>query len=193
MKFPQGNQEGLNFLRFILALGSFSPLFVLWAVKGVSFLHDGILLLVCGILTVGPSYVLFWHERNAKRQKIRRPLKVGRVENQSGQILVYLFAVLLPFYSQDVDSGRDLSAFILALAFIVYLFWQLNLYYINILFALRGYRIFTVHPPHQENEFASLDSFILITRRKGLLSGQEIVGLRLSNTVYLEESNEYQI
>ena len=191
MGFSQGNQEGLKSLRFILVLSSFSPLFVLWAARGVCFLPDVFFVPACLFLATVPSGFLFFREKTAKRHQDARTLKVGRVENHSGHLLIYLFAVLLPFYSQDVDGWRDFSALILALLFVVFLFWHLKLHYINILFALRGYRIFTVYPPQQENKHANLDSYILITRRSGLLSGQDIVGLRLSNTVYLEEPNEY--
>lgn len=36
----QENREGLSLLRVILVLSSISPLFVLWAVKGVDLLPD---------------------------------------------------------------------------------------------------------------------------------------------------------
>ena len=191
MGLSQANQEGLRFLRVILALSSFSPLFVLWAARGVAFLPDIIFVPTCILLAIVPSSFLVAREKIAKRHRDVRTLKVGRVENDSGHLLAYLFAMLLPFYSQDVNGWRELSVLVFALVFIVFLFWHLNFHYINILFAIRGYRIFTVHPQQQENEYASLDSYIVITRRSGLISGQDIVGLRLSDTVYIEEINEF--
>ena len=191
MNFSQGNQEGLNPLRFILALSSFSPLFVLWAARGVAILPDIYFIPVCLFFAIVPSSFLFVREKFAKRDRDTHTLTVGKVENHSGHFLVYLFAMLLPFYSQDIEGWRDLSALLFALAIIVFLFWHLNFYYINILFAIRGYHILTVHSPRQENQHANLDSFILITRRSDLLPEQDIVGLRLSNTVYIEESNDY--
>ena len=138
MSHSQGNREGLRYLRFILALSSFSPLFVLWAARGVTFLSDICFVSACLGLAIVPSCVLFARETIAKKQRDSRNLKVGRVENQSGHILVYLFAVLLPFYSQDVDGWRDLFAFSLALMIIVFLFWHLNFYYINLNSELNG-------------------------------------------------------
>ena len=52
---------------------------------------------------------------------------------------LYLFAMLLPFYSQDLGSWRYLGASFAALAFIVFLFWHLNLHYMNLLFAALGF------------------------------------------------------
>ena len=73
--------------------------------------------------------------------------------------------MLLPFYTQNaIDSCREFFALILALSFIIFLFWHLNFYYMNILFAIRGFHVFTVHPPPQDNQYANPDSYILITR-----------------------------
>lgn len=190
MSRSQGNQEGLDALRFILALSSFSPLFVLWAAKGVVFLPGFYFEFACLFFAIVPSLFLVWREKTAKKEKDIHPLTVGEAENQSGYFLVYLFAMLLPFYSQNVECWRDLFALTLALAFVVLLFCHLNLYYINVWFAIRGYRILKVNSRPQQNPHTNRSSFILITRRTELFPEQDIIGLRLSNTVYIEESNE---
>ena len=187
MAFCWGNQEGLNLLRFILVLSSISPLFVLWAVKGIALLPDVYFVPCCLILAIIPTLVLYRREKTARKQQDTHTLPIGRVEDHRGHILVYLFAMLLPFYTQDVNSWREFASLILALSFIVFLFWHLNFHYLNILFAIRGFHVFTVHPPPQDNQYANVDSYILITRRRSFRTGQLIVGLRLSNTVYLEE------
>ena len=187
MAFSRGNQEGLNLLRFILVLSSISPLFILWAVKGIALLPDIYFVPCCSALATLPTIVLFRREKIARKQRDTHTLPVGRVEDHRGHVLVYLFAMLLPFYTQDVNSCRELFALILALSFIVFLFWHLNFHYMNILFAIRGFHVFTVYPPPQDNQYASANSYILITRRRSLTTGQQIVGLRLSNTVYLED------
>ena len=189
MEFSKRNQEGLSLLRFILVLSSISPLFVLWAVRGVAVIPDHYFVSVCLVLSVLPTLVLLLREKIARSHQDVRSLTVGRGEDHRGHVLVYLFAILLPFYRQDVESWRELSALVLALVFIVFLFWHLNFHYMNILFAIRGYNVFTVHPAQQDNEYANLESYVLITRRKSLPPGQLVVGLRLSNTIYLEKSS----
>ena len=190
MEVSQRDREGLSFLRIILVLSSFAPLFILWAVKGVDFLPAWYFEIACSILAIVPSLILFCRESIAKAQEDTRPLVVGEVEDHRGHILVYLFATLLPFYGQDVCNLKELIALFLALVFIVFLFWHLNLHYINILFALRGYHIFMVHSRQQESEHADIGNYILITRRRGLPIGLRIVGLRITNSVYLEVTNE---
>ena len=184
----QENREGLNLLRVTLVISSISPLFFLWAVKGVAILADIYFVPVCLFLAIFPTIILVVRERIATRQRDAHPLQVGSVEDHRGHVLIYLFAMLLPFYRQVVDGWRELSALILALIFIVFLFWHLNFHYMNILFAIRRYHVFTVYPPQHDNKYASSDSYILVTRRRSLRTGQSIVALRLSNTVYLEKS-----
>ena len=187
MGLPRRTPEGLTLLRFSMVLSSIAPLFILWAVKGVAFLPDIYFVSVCVFLATTPTVVLLIREKIARKHRDTRHLIAHRVDDHRGHVLVYLFAMLLPFYRQDVDGWRELSALILALVFIVFLFWHLNFHYMNILFAIRGFHIFTVHPPQQDNQYANLESYILITRRKSLTSEQSIVGFRLSNTVYLED------
>jgi len=99
---------------------------------------------------------------------------------------VYLFAMLLPFYSIDLRTWRDLAAMLAALGFIIFLFWHLNLHYMNILFAARGYRVFTVYPMADGNPLSGKTTQVLITRRVTVSPGERLVAYRLSDTVYLE-------
>ena len=130
-----GNLEGLRFLRFVMVLSSISPLFVLWAIRGTELIPDLYFIAGCVALSVVPTLVLLVREAIARKQNDTRLLVVGRVEDNRGHVLVYLFAILLPFYRQDIDTWREFSALLAALLFIVFLFWHLNFHYMNILFA----------------------------------------------------------
>jgi hypothetical protein len=74
-----------------------------------------------------------------------------------------------------------------ALGFIVFLFWHLNLHYMNILFASLGFRVFTVYPPADRNNLSGSQSWVLITRRVHVSEGERIIAYRISDTVYLDE------
>jgi hypothetical protein len=56
----------------------------------------------------------------------------------------------------------------------------------NLVFALRGLRIFTVYPPSDGNPLTAKTRQALITRRVSLAMGEQLVAYRLSDTVYLE-------
>jgi hypothetical protein len=137
-------------------------------------------------MVVVPNAFLWLRIRTARKQKDQRDITVGAADDHRDHILVYLFAMLLPFYSEDLGSWRDLGATVAALAFIVFLFWHLNLHYMNLLFAALGYRVFTVYPPVDGNPLTSKTRQAVITRRVSLSSGDRLVAYRLSDTVYLE-------
>jgi hypothetical protein len=178
--------EGLRAARLLMVLSSVSPLFILWAIRGNSLISDRWFAGFCALMVVVPNAFLWLRIRTAKNQSDKRELTVGTADDHRDHILVYLFAMLLPFYSEDIGTWRDFGATLAALAFIVFLFWHLNLHYMNLLFALRGLRVFTVSPPLEGNSLSGKTRQAVITRRVSLVPGDRIVAYRLSDTVYLE-------
>ena len=137
-------------------------------------------------MVILPNAFLWLRIRTAMKQSDRREIAVGAADDHRDDILVYLFAMLLPFYSEDIGAWRDLGATLAALAFIIFLFWHLNLHYMNLLFAVRGLRVFTVYPPADGNPLSGKMRQAVITNRVSLAPGDRIVAYRLSDTVYLE-------
>lgn len=178
--------EGLKAARLLMVLSSISPLFILWAIRGNSLIPDRYFIVFCGLMVLVPNVFLWLRIRTAMKQADKRDLTVGAADDHRDHILVYLFAMLLPFYSEDLGSVRYLAASLAALAFIVFLFWHLNLHYMNLLFATLGYRVFTVYPPADGNPLTGKTRHAVITRRVSLSSGDRLVAYRLSDTVYLE-------
>jgi hypothetical protein len=123
----------------------------------------------------------------ARREHDQREIVVGRAEDHRDHLLVYLFAMLLPFYADPLADKRAFAAAATAIAFVIFLFWHLRLHYMNVLFAIFGYRVFTIDASaHEENPHGSRSGWILITKRVALLPGDRVIGLRMSDTVYLE-------
>jgi len=180
------HREGLKAARPLMVLSSISPLFILWAIRGNSLVPDRWFIGFCALMVVVPNAFLWLRIRTAKKQADKRDLTVGTADDHRDHILVYLFAMLLPFYSEDLGSWRYLGASFAALAFIVFLFWHLNLHYMNLLFAAVGFRVFTVYPPADGNPLTGKTRQALITRRVSLAPGDRVVAYRLSDTVYLE-------
>jgi hypothetical protein len=183
---PNTHREGLRAARLLMVLSSISPLFILWAIRGNSLIPDQCFIGFCALMVVVPNAFLWLRIRMAMKQSDKREITVGTADDHRDHILVYLFAMLLPFYSEDLGTWRDLSATVAALAFIVFLFWHLNLHYMNLVFAALGFRVFTVYPPADGNPLTGKTRQALITRRVSLVPGDRIVAYRLSDTVYLE-------
>ena len=180
--------EGLKLARFTMVLSSMSPLFILWGIRGTNLIPDLYFVTGCLAMAVLPTAFLLFRELLAKRHSDVRLLVIGRTEDRRGHVLVYLFAILLPFYRQNVDSWRDFSALVTALVFIVFLFWHLNYHYMNLLFAIRGYHVLNVQSPIGDRENTNMTNFALITRRSIVQPNEQVVAYRISNTVYLEKN-----
>lgn len=179
--------EGLRISRLIMVLSSISPLFILWAIRGTRLIPNWLFTVLCGLLVIGPYLYIFYRLRVAKRQNERRRLSVGKAEDHRDHLLVYLFTMLLPFYTTSLGDWREFLATLVAVCFIVFIFWNLNLHYMNILFAFLGYRIFTIYPLANENPISGVEPSVLITRRSSLVSGLEIKPFRLSDSVLWED------
>lgn len=180
------HREGLRAARLLLVLSSVSPLFILWAIRGSSLIPDKYFLTTCGLFIIIPNVFLWWRISTAKRLEERRELVVGAADDHREHLLVYLFAMLLPFYADTLATWRTLAAALVALAFIVFLFWHLNLHYMNIVFAVLGYRLFTLHPVADANPLSGRIIYALITRRVSLSPGDRLTAYRISDTVYFE-------
>lgn len=178
--------EGMRIARLLMVLSSISPLFILWGIRGNDLVPDSIFLSVCACMVLLPNLFLWLRIQTVKSLNEKRELLIGSAEDHREHLLVYLFAMLLPFYGADLASFRDLMAVLAALGFIVFLFWHLNLHYMNLLFAIFGYRVFTVNPPQDGNLLTGKTSWIVITRRISLESVEKIFAYRLSDTVYME-------
>jgi hypothetical protein len=180
------HREGLKAARLLMVLSSISPLFILWAIRGNPLIRDRYFVLICVLMVALPNSFLWLRIRAAKQEHDKRDLTVGSADDHRDHILVYLFAMLLPFYSENLGSWRNLGATVAALAFIVFLFWHLNLHYMNLIFAAIGYRVYTIYPPADGNALTGKSHQVIITRRVSLASGDRLVAYRLSDTVYLE-------
>ena len=178
--------ESLGFIRVMMVLSSFSPLFILWALRGNKEVSDLYLIPICALFVIIPNLFLWQRITVAKKKNDKRTIKVGTADDHKDHILVYLFATLLPFYSVSIDSIRDVWTTLVALAFVIFLFLHLNLHYMNIVFALKGYRIFTICPPEDNNPLSGKTPQVLFTKRSIVLKDDEIMAYRLSNTVFLE-------
>jgi len=164
-----------------MVVSSLAPLFVLWAVRGINPIPDKWLITACILLIVIPNVILLQRLWIAQRRKDRKTISIVTADDHRDHLLVYLFAMLIPLFESNVGNPRDSAATAVALLLVVFLFWHLNLHYMNILFALFGYRVFTV----RDNEDSHL--LVLLSQRSNLPRGTKLYAYRLSNTVFIQE------
>ena len=171
-----------------MVVSSLAPLFVLWAIRGAPPISDCYWVTGCLALAIVPNLALLWRWRAARRSNDHRVIVIASARDQSDHLLVYLFAMLLPLYSVNLGNDRELYAVAAAFALIVFLFWHMNLHYMNIAFAALGYRVYTSEMKGRGG--AAGDMVILLSKRTSPPApNTSIDGLRISDTVFVEKDN----
>jgi hypothetical protein len=185
---PGRVNRGLPVARLLMVVSSLAPLFLLWAIRGASPVPDEYWISGCLAAAIIPTLVLIKRWRIAWRGNDHRVIVVAAARDQSDHLLVYLFAMLLPLYTVNLTSARELFAVAAAFVFIVLLFWHMNLHYMNLGFAMLGFRVYTVEITRPDG--TSRHSIVLLSKRIiPPLAGMEIEGLRLSDTVLVEKDS----
>lgn len=179
--------EGFPLARLCMVLASLSPLFILWAVRGINCVPDRYLVPACTSLVILPNLVLFGRLALAKRAKDVQSKMVGSADDHRDHLLVYLFAVLLPLWDAGADSVRSAVGIVVALLFVLFLFWHMNLHYMNVFFALLGRRVFSVYDADKGSMASDPASFILITWRRAIPTDTRLDAYRISNRVFWEK------
>ena len=182
-------REGMPLARMCMVVASLSPLFLLWAVRGIPSISDWVLIPTCIGLIIVPNLILLGRLFFAHRANDVQTKTVGAAEDHRDHLLVYLFAMLLPLWNASLGDTRNLAAALVALAFIIFLFWHLNLHYMNLAFALFNYHVYSIHPPKNAG-IGGDEVFVLITKRTTLPEGTEISAYRISNHVFWEKGGD---
>lgn len=183
---PVAPREALQVMRLMMVLSSMAPLFILWAMRGSGLVPDKYFVPGCISFAVIPTFLLWLRIRIAKKRNDCQRKVVHHADDHRDHILVYLFAMLMPFYTANLQSDREFAATILGLLFILFLFWHLNMHYMNLLFAIKGYKVFTVTPDPTDN-IGSRIPFVVLTKRVALRQGDQLDTYRLSDTVFIEK------
>jgi len=168
-----------------MVLASFWPLFVLWAIKGTSpVVPHHVWAAICVGIAIVPNLVLYARYAIARKQNDTRTVRVLSAKDQREHVIVYLFAVLLPLFDANQNTLWDLAALLFALLVMLAVFYNLNLHYLNLAFAFRGFRCYTVVT---ETLGVGLKSdrelIVVLSKQPDLTEGQEVTAIRVSNSV----------
>lgn len=176
------SSEGLPLVKFMMLLSSMAPLFLLVGIRGMdNVVSDSYLWVAIVLLLLIPFVIVKLRVYYAKKSSDKYVLNISESRSNKEYLFTYLFTVLLPLYSVTISNNREFFAIIFAICFVIFVLWNMNLHFVNILFAIQGYRVYTVE---------SFDSAILLTTRSILPKNlKELKVHRLSNTVFIELKN----
>lgn len=175
--------EGLKCARLIMVLASMTPLFVIWAIRGSACIEDSYFISMCIFFVLFPNLILYLRIRTAKENNNTKIITVKSVKDQTDNLLLYLFAMLTPLISGDLDHIRPFFTMIGALVFLIFLFWHLNLFYLNIVFALFGYKIYTIYSNESTDDFKP---FILLSKKFHLSQESQLITWRISDSIFID-------
>ncbi|MGN6365892.1 hypothetical protein [Asticcacaulis taihuensis] len=184
--------EGLGLVRFVLVWSSLSPVFVLWAFRGVASIPDKYWIPGCLALFMMPTAILYALFNKAKQTKNVKTIKIYSSKDQREHLLTYLFAMIIPLFQASLGSIRDILSIFAAFFLIMFLFWHMRLHYMNILFAIFGFKIFSVEvrvgTSEEERKQGRISSYVVISRRHIIPDGSNLTGYRLGGGVLVDEA-----
>lgn len=172
-------EQGLPFVKFMMLLGSLAPLFVLVGVRGMDeVISYQFLWVIIGLLLLIPFGFILIRLKIAKKVDDRHEINVNESKLNKEYLFSYLFTVLLPLYSVNVTNPKEFAAIIIAILFVIFILWNLNLHFINFFFALKGYKVYTL--PNERG------GILLSTRPHISDTTTKISAHRLGSSVFIE-------
>lgn len=175
--------EGVPLVKFMMLLSSMAPLFILVGLRGIDIkiITEKHLWITIALLVITPYLFLFLRILAARKNSDIISVDISSNTNNKDYLFTYLFTVLLPLYSYTISNTRDAVALAFALIIVMFVLWNMNLHFINIYFALKGYKVYTLD---------SVEGAILLSSRHILPTHiNSLTVHRLSNSVFIEIKN----
>lgn len=172
--------EGLPFVKFMMLISSMAPLFLLVGIRGINknVIEDNHLQIAVTLLLFIPFIVIKLRIYFARKSNDVFVLDVSATMNNKEYLFTYFFTVLLPLYSVSINDNREFGAMLFSICLVLFVLWNMNLHFVNILFAIQGYRVYTIE---------GYESAILLTTRSTIPKNlHEIKVHRLSSSVFIE-------
>lgn len=164
-------------VRIILFFSSYSPLFLIVAMRGWRDSHY----FATGLVAVSAVsvLVLFVFLRTAQKLAADR-IKVESVASRDGDAMSYIVTYLLPFLAVKLNDVTDVGSLAMVLVVIAILYVNSNMIYTNPVLNVAGYHVFEIHD-------ADGKTTALICKRAYIRTGSEIDVISLGDYVLLEK------
>lgn len=173
-----------------MVLSGMSPVFVLWAIRGTTLIPDIFFYTICFAFAVLPNLGLIGIATHARARARERTVTVGIVNDRREEVITYLFAMLLPFYTADLNSWPNLWATVTAFILVVFLFWLLNLHHLNLLVVAFGYHCYEIISPESSSPASRMQSFTLLSKEPAFRRNANVGVYVITNSVFLAKSVE---
>ena len=159
-----------------LFVSSYAPLFAVFALLGT--FGKGWPTVACVVLAALGTATSAGVLVGAKKLAVQT-LRVGGARARDGDTLAYIATYLVPFAATSATTARERAAIVVFFVLMAVLYVRSELFYVNPLFALAGYRLFEVDSPNG-------GSLVLLSPRRFLGPETSVTARRLSDYVYWE-------
>lgn len=163
--------------QILLFLSSYAPLFGVFAL--LDSFGKGWPTIACLILTGVGLVIPIAVFAGARHRLLPQPLKVATAQVRDGDALAYVATYLVPFAAINISTARGRGALGLFVLLLAVLYVRNQLFYVNPLLSVAGYRLFQVGTPTGA-------SAVLISGRHFLAASSELRARRLGDYVYWE-------
>jgi len=173
-----------NKYKILLFLSSYTPLFLILFLKAISqaieiyqkieqinifeYLASNIILIsvisTIILLTIIPNIILVRILNDIMSTTNSKQLRVHSVQKMNHIYMEYLVSYIIPFLSFDFSNIFDVLALMLLLLTICVIYINSDLLYINIIFNIRGYNLYSVTD-------ASNNIIMTLSKKKQLKTG----------------------
>jgi hypothetical protein len=157
-------------------VSSYAPLFAVFAI--LESFGDGLATTLCWLLAV-VGLVIPLLVISATRKMTGQPLHIATAQIRDGDTLAYIATYLVPFAAVAVSTNRERIALGLFFVVLAVLYVRNELFYVNPVLAIFGFRMFQVVSPKGA-------SVVLLAKRHFLQSDSQVSARRLSDYVYWE-------
>ena len=163
--------------QILLFLSSYAPLFGVFAL--LDSFGKGWPTIVCLILTGLGVVIPIIVSVITRHRLLPQPLRVATAQIRDGDALAYVATYLVPFAAINISTGRERGALGLFVLLLAVLYVRNELFYVNPLLSVAGYRLFQVVTPTGA-------SVVLISDRHFLPANTELPARRVGEYVYWE-------
>ena len=166
-----------------MILASLSPVFIVWAIVGMDKIEDSVFVPICILLAAVPHYFIIRRIKIALKTASEKEITIEDAKDSREQLLTYFMPLVLPIMAVSFSSWRGFYATLFLFAIMAFASWHLRVFYVNVFFAIFGYRIFRITQPESKLSHG-IDERMLITKHIQLDKGAKLCVVNLGGNVY---------
>lgn len=173
----------------MMILASLSPVFVVWAIVGMNKIPDEVFIPSCFLAVTIPHFFLLRRITVALKTRSEKQITIDTAKDAREHLLTYFMPLVLPVMAVTFSSWRGFFGTLFLFSIMAFASWHLRVFYINVFFAIFGYRIFKITQP--ENPLShGIDERILISKRTQIDKGTKLEAVNLGGNVYYEPTRK---